>query len=75
MSDTKTPTFRPIPELPEPSPGSVVLDSVGDAWQHRWDGWHCAIDGDEFSEFTWERLQSFCGPTTLIHEASDEETE
>jgi hypothetical protein len=74
MSDPQFVTFRfhkPEPAI-EPAIGSVVLDDAGDAWQLRDDGWHCAIDGDDYSLFPWDRVQRLCGPTTLIYDSSKE---
>ncbi|MER7208498.1 hypothetical protein ABT340_15610 [Streptosporangium sp. NPDC000239] len=46
---------------------AIVLDAHSDAWQARGDGiWHCAIDGDDFSYWTWVQLLRELGPITLI---------
>lgn len=49
-----------VHELPitydEPPIGSLVADQYGDFWHRRDDGWHCAIDGDDYSEWNWARL-------------------
>jgi hypothetical protein len=47
---------------------AAVMDDYGDVWQrHGDDVWHCAIDGDEFSAWPWDRLVKEMGPITLIH--------
>jgi hypothetical protein len=46
---------------------AIVVDTYEDAWQrHGADRWHCAIDGDEFSGWTWKQLVEEMGPITLI---------
>lgn len=40
----------------EPSMGSVVLDSDGDAWQRQSNGWNCAVDSTINSGWSWLQL-------------------
>ena len=46
---------------------AIVVDNYQDAWQRQGRGlWHCAVDGDDFSNWTWDRLDDELGPLTLI---------
>ncbi|MEU4726503.1 hypothetical protein AB0G06_43490 [Nonomuraea dietziae] len=46
---------------------AIVVDDMGDAWQrHGADRWHCAIDGDDYSYWSWRKLVDELGPITLI---------
>lgn len=63
-STAPAPDAGEVEDLTEEPPfGSVVLDSDGDAWQRRGDGWHLAMESDPY---TWEKLRR--GDTLrLIH--------
>jgi hypothetical protein len=53
-------------EMPEPPPGSVVIDDRCDAWQRSYDEpveWCCALGGHE----EWRDLNEISGPLRLVY--------
>lgn len=38
--------------------GSIVVDHSDDVWQRRWDGWYCAVVGEAYQRWDWDRLSS-----------------
>lgn len=40
----------------EPPIYSIVADHAGDIWHHRYGGWYCALGGDDYSAWDWDRL-------------------
>ncbi|WP_431911649.1 hypothetical protein [Nonomuraea jabiensis] len=63
---------EPLTEEPKVY-GAVVLDREGDVWQLRSRSrWYCAIDGDDFSYWSWDQLVEL-GPLTLLHPGFDDD--
>lgn len=53
------------PDIPEPPPGSVVLDHDGDPWRRYESGW-CGTDSDRFAQ-PWTTLGERAGPLTVVY--------